>query len=379
MKKYSFCWLFAIIAVFIVGFSAVNFMLPDKTFSENENKNLAQFPLFSWQSLIAQKEEDKFSYKYETYINDQFWLRDNWIVAKSVTETALLKIENNGVVLGKDNYMFPKLTSVNGVQLQKNLNVIDLFAYNSVSDVSVMVVPTAAYPLSDHLPAGLPVVDQGFYIDEINRYLSASATTINVKDILLVNSNKYIYYRTDHHWTTYGAWLAYTQYASIHKLPVFEYTKRAPNKVENFLGTSYSKTKFFLAKPDTIEYFDVEATLTVVDNSGADIVYDSIYNRDQFAKRDKYAGFLYGNHPRYEIEGVKSTTKDASILVFCDSYGYSFVPFLLNDYQHVTVIDLRYYTPESVNEFTETFYDDVLFLYGFENLCNDTNLMKLES
>ncbi|MEA5050227.1 MAG: DHHW family protein [Oscillospiraceae bacterium] len=366
MKKKN-CALFLLVFGFIVIFGIVNLITPDREFSENENKYLATMPSLSWKSLV----NGTFATKYETYIADQFLLRDEWITAKSVGEYLLLKTENNGIVYGKDGYMFGKFYSFDEKKLNSNLAAIDAFSFAARSDVYFIAVPSSYYPLVDKLPAGLPYVDENFFIGRVNDYLSHSTTPVNVKDTLAVNSDKYIYYRTDHHWTTYGAWLAYSQFASSAGLQAFSYSSEQPTRVKGFLGTSYSKSKYFRAQPDVIEYFDFSGKITIDGTA-----HDSIYNLDQFAKRDKYAAFLWGNNGYAEIETDYDVNKLGSILVIKDSYADSFVPFLTEHYNKIVLVDPRYYN-DSYKALAEEPFDDVLILFSFENLCNETSITKL--
>ncbi len=367
MKKIENCALFLLVFGFILAFAVVNVFTPDKEFSENENKYLATFPSFSWKALVS----GTFATRYENYIADQFPLRDEWITAKSVGEYLLLKTENNGVVYGKEGYMFAKFYSFDEKKLNSNLEAIDAFSFAAMSDVYVMIVPSSCYPLVDKLPAGLPFVDENFFIGEVNDYLSHAATPVNVKDTLAVNSDKYIYYRTDHHWTTYGAWLAYSQFASAADLTAFNYGAATPVSVDGFLGTNYSKSKYFKAEPDAIEYFDFSGRLTV-----DGVTHESIYNYAQFEKRDKYAAFMYGNNGYAEIETEFDVNKLGSILVIKDSYADSLVPFLTNHYNKIVLVDPRYYNG-SYKELSEQSFSDVLILFSFENLCAETSITKL--
>lgn len=367
MKKTNSA-LFIIVFGFICIYSFINILIPDKEFSENENKYLAKMPALTWTSLV----DGSFSQKYEKYISEQFMLRDEWISTKSVAEYALLKTENNGIVYGKDGYMFPKFYSFNADTLKTNLESVDTFSFNSLSNVYVMVVPSSYYSLVDKLPTGVPVVDESYFIDEINNYVSNSATPVSIKDVLAVNYDKYIYYRTDHHWTTYGAWLAYSQFASVSGLsPTFNYNTATSNTVEGFLGTSYSKSKLFNAQPDTIEYFDFNGTL-----KRDDTIYDGLYDLDKFQQRDKYSGFLYGNSGYTEIETDFSVTKNDSILIIRDSYADSFVPFLTEHYNKIVLVDPRYYNG-SYKELANTPFSDVLILFGFEDFCSEISIAKL--
>ncbi|MEA4911446.1 MAG: DHHW family protein [Oscillospiraceae bacterium] len=366
MKKKN-CALFLLVFGLILLCGLVNIVTPDREFSENENKYLASFPSLSWKSLI----NGTFASKYETYISDQFPLRDNWITAKSVGEYLLLKTENNGIVYGDDGYMFGKFYSFDEKKLTSNLNAIDAFSFASLSDVYFIAVPSSYYPLVDKLPAGLPYVDENYFIGRINEYLSHSTTPVNVKDTLAVNSDKYIYYRTDHHWTTYGAWLAYSQFASAADLQAFSYASEQPTRVKDFLGTSYSKSKYFKAEPDVIEYFDFSGRITIDGET-----HDSIYNYAQFDKRDKYAAFMWGNNGYAEIETDFDIDKLGSVLVIKDSFADSFIPFLTEHYNKIVLVDPRYYNG-SYKDLSEQPFNDVLILFSFENLCSETSITKL--
>lgn len=367
IKKLKSISTFAIVAVIILVFSVAGMAIynPNRNFSENENRYLQTLPAISWADLVS----GRFASEYEAFVSDYFWLRDNWIAAKSVSEFLMGKRENNDVIYGADGYLFQKFYSFDADRLQANLDAIDLFAFHSVSDVSVIVVPTANYPLVDKLPSGLPVVDEGYYINEINNYLSGTAIPINVASTLVAESNNYIYYRTDHHWTTYGAWLAYNQFAAANALPAFDYKRLQPTTVDGFLGTSYSKAKNFNVVSDTIEYFDFPAGMSVYTGPNNETVtsYDSLYDYAKFDARDKYAAFLHGNNAYSVITSEPGVRKLESALVICDSYGYSFVPFLTENYNNITVLDVRYYNGD-YSEFRETYYDDIIVLYGFKSL-----------
>ncbi len=367
-KKLQGSLLFILLFAVICGFFFAQLIAPDREFSENENKYLATPPKFTWKSLV----DGKFASRYEEYICDQFLFRDEWIEIKSVSEYALLKTENNGVAYGKDGYMFPKLYSFDEKKLNKNLEAIDAFAYDAPVPVSVMVVPSAFYPLADKVPAGLPTVDEGFFIDEINGYLSVSAKPLNIKDELCVHNDEYIYYRTDHHWTTYGAWLAYSVYAkSLGYTPV-DYDALTPKTVDGFLGTSYSKCKAFNALPDVITYFpSLDGTLV-----NGETPHDSLYNLEQFAKRDKYSGFLFGNSSYVEVRSEYSDAKDDSLLIIRDSYADSFTPFLTEHYNKIVLVDPRYYKGD-YSELARQNFTDILILFGFEDLCSETTITNL--
>lgn len=109
LKKYPLVFLFA---AFLLIVSAANLLTPDREKSELENRPLAQRPKLTATALLAKDQENKYTQRFETYLNDQFVGRDGWITLKSVSESALGKIENNGIVYGSDNYLFDRYETV---------------------------------------------------------------------------------------------------------------------------------------------------------------------------------------------------------------------------------------------------------------------------
>ncbi len=363
--------LFVILAALILGFFLAGLILPDLEFSENENKVLAQMPSFSWDKLVS----GKFASDYEKYVADQFPLRDEWIVGKSVAEFALLKTENNGVVYGKDGAMFQKYASIDEVTLDKNLTAIEKFAAGTDTPVTALIVPSSYAVLRDKVPAGAPFADQAASLSSLGARLNAAGVrSVDLLAALSEHADEYIYYRTDHHWTTYGAWLAYEALESGNVR--YAYNEGDSVAVEGFLGTSYSKSKAFNAVPDVIHYFPaLTGTLTTTQSTGVN-TYDSIYNVEQFSKRDKYSGFLYGNSSYLEIETARSADKKDAVLVIRDSYADSLVPYLTEHYNKIVLVDPRYYNA-SFSELSRQGFDDILLLFGFENLASETKISQL--
>lgn len=357
--------LFFIVFAFICIFAVADLIVPAKTFSENENKALAQMPKLTFSSLVS----GDFASDYEEYVCDQFLLRDSWITVKSVSEYLLMKTENNGVVYGADGYEFVKLLHTDTERLNANSAAIKALA-QSGADVSVMIVPSSYSVLSDKVPAGLVLADEAGSIEKIYGYLAGSAECADIRSVLVEHCDEYIYYRTDHHWTTFGAWLAYNEFCTLKGLEPFDYYAHTPNSVEGFYGTSYSKCKAFNAKADTLEYFDFNARLIRGNEE-----YDGLYNLEQFEKRDKYSGLLYGNAAMVEIESEYSADKRNSILIIRDSYADSLAPFLTENYNRIVLVDPRYYR-DDIAELANDGFDDVLVLIGFEDV-NSQNYRML--
>ncbi|MEG2874802.1 MAG: DHHW family protein [Hydrogenoanaerobacterium sp.] len=388
MKKIIEYPLVLLFAAFIAVFSIVDMFVNRREFSETENRFLAQRPSFSLTALI----DGKFSPKYETYINDQFVLRDGWIDLKSKSEYFIGKQENNSIVYGKDGYMFEKYDRPDEERISKNTadTITFLEKYAKKTPISFAIIPNSYMILNDKLPFGLELADQFKLIDKLYADVQTTgAKTLSLKESLLQHKDNYIFYRTDHHWTTYGAYLAYNDYIlSRGKTPV-DYNTLKGTEVPKFYGTYFSKTKFFKTQPDIVTFFDIPTTSVLIDGKTQLIDADKntleitgLYNLPQFEKRDKYAAFLYGNNGLTVIKSEnnlnKTEGKTSRILVIKDSYGNSFVPYLTYNYDEVTVLDLRA-VPFKISEFMEeNSFDDILFIYNFMNFATDTNIARLK-
>lgn len=359
--------LFAALSVFILAFLIASAVLPDKTFSENENKMLATMPEVGLERII----DGRFETGYENYVADQFPLRDGWIGLKSIAEFILMKGENNGIVYGSDGYLFAPVTSVDETQKNRNITALSEFSEKN-SNVSLMIVPSSDYILSDKMPSGYPSVDQEGLINEIYGSMPENMNIVDLRETFSENAYEYIYYRTDHHWTTYGAYLAYIKYTESRGINTVDLENLTADTVDDFLGTSYSKAKNFNVEADRITYYEFPAKITV---NGQD--HDSIYNIDQFTKRDKYAGFLWGNSPESEIVNPNAENKNASLLVIRDSYADCFVPFLSEYFGSIKLIDMRYYRGD-IQILCDS-ADEILILYGFSDIISDVNIPQLST
>lgn len=361
------------LALFIVLYllSLSGILLPDRTYSESENRYLSSLPSVSLKSLLS----GSFMEKYGTYVSDQFPGRDLWISIRSFSEAILMKTENNGVVYGKNGYLFQKFLSYDTNALEDNLAAIDSFAAASSSCVYVMIVPSSYTVLEGKLPDGLSMADQASLLERGSEgrlgNLLSHCHVIDVLSVLRRHSDEYIYYRTDHHWTTDGAWYAYNLFCASSGLDAFVPDEKAAHEAGGFLGTSYYRCKKAGQETDTIKYYDFDAFLYADESE-----HDTLYDYTKLNSRDKYAMFLYGNGSERRITSSPGTGKRQSILVIKDSFADCLVPFLTANYENVTCIDPRYYAG-SFSDLAAGEYDDILIVFGFEDLASESSILKL--
>lgn len=366
---------FVPIGVFLVlvfGFTFWTFVSEKRTFSNNENRLLAQMPAFTVEKLL----DGSFGSEYETYLSDQFFLRDSWIYIKTCSELALLKQDINGVYFGKDGYLIEKHdvkkvdTEILNRNLQRMADFITKYAKELGSDhVKAMLVPTASDTLQNKLPAFATGFDQKAMREQASSLLPEN-TFVDVSGVLKSHAAEYIYYRTDHHWTTLGAYYAYEAWAKacgLTPIPLSEYKEVVAS--EEFFGTLHSKVNVPV-KPDTMYLYEKEDAKYEVEYNMDGVKHDSLYVTEHLEGKDKYSVYLGGNNALVEINSENKNGQ--KLLIIKDSFSHCFTPFVLEHFETTYLVDFRYFNT-SISQFIEEYgITDVLVLYNEINLATDS-------
>ncbi|MGL4373544.1 MAG: DHHW family protein, partial [Turicibacter sp.] len=297
-------------ALFIICFSVLDLIYPTQTFSETENRTLAQKPGFTVEKLF----NGQFTTEFESYTNDQFVGRDEWISLKSMSERALLKIMNNNIVYGNDGYLFDLTIELDEERVTKNLTYLrEFLEMYQAENVWVGMIPSSSSILTDKLPKGFPGINELALINQIETFTTDSQL-IDLVTPLRQHKNEYIYYRTDHHWTTLGAYYAYQSICESLGLENLNLEKLTAQTITDFKGTYYAKAKNMNIEPDTMTYYEIDDV--IVNLNGKE--YNSLYDSKKFAVTDKYSAFIYGNNGLTQITTENSPQK--KLLVIKDSY-----------------------------------------------------------
>ncbi len=360
-------YLSLLLLVFVFFFGIVNLFAADRETSETENRALAQAPKLTWQSL---KDGSYFS-GIDDYLADQFVGRDFWISLRLGFTRLMGSSESNGVLLCDDDYLMEKPVAPNEEALAKNLAAISDFAVlNPQVNICMSIVPTAACVLDDKLPGSAPIRDQHADIQKLSEGVSG-VKFIDVTEALKAKNDHRLYYRTDHHWTSLGAYYAFLDMADeLEITPSVEYETYTVS--DSFEGTLSSKSGCHDAL-DTVEIFvpktDLDYTVTYVDE---DRTTATLYKRDALNDKDHYTVFFGGNHPRVDILTDAGTGKN--LLLFKDSYANCMVQLLMPYYDKIVMIDPRYYYERAESLLTSEKITDVLFLYNVNTFHEDTSL-----
>lgn len=366
-----------ILLIYISVMVVLNLLTPNRNFSELENRVLEQKPRFSLDELF----EGTFTANYEKYIADQFVLKDFWVGVKSGLERALGKKEYNGVYLGRDDYLLQAFVEPDEEGFRSKLAAINTFgAATPKINKYFMLVPNSVAILGDKLPSHVPPAKEKEWMARMEKYLDKSIKFINVYETLQAKQREYIFYKTDHHWTTRGAFYAYQK--------LIEATGQEPHTkgfyqtqqvTDTFYGSLYSKAGLKDVTPDSIEVYipkKIESyRIDYFDEEGKVKTAESLYNLDNIKKKDKYSLFLDGNHPL-----VKITTRcpnQKKLLIIKDSYANCLIPFLTSHYSQIFVVDLRYYYDSLIDLIKKNHIRDMLLLYNINTFFEDTSVESI--
>ena len=361
----------------LIGTQAAFWLLPRRSFSENEKRVLAQKPVISTESIA----DGSLFQNVEQYLSDHFPGRDGWVGANAYLEQAEGRGAVGTIVRGADDWLFPAPISDDRQILQDNMQAITAFAQAQSVPVYLMVVPTAGAVVEDKLPdlhLDYPDADM---LEQARRSAGDSLHWLDVmEDFSTAEERDKVYYRTDHHWTTEGAYRAYRLLMQEMGEPSVARDVFSVERVRDFYGTSYSKSGLWLTPPDEIELWtdpDLQAVTSVHDgNRREPIVQQGMLFRDYLDQADKYPVFLSGNHARIYIE--TNAESDKRLLVVKDSYAHALAPFLAEEYRTIDLIDLRYFKRQTISDWMQAHpVDEVLFVYGLSSLAEDKNLQWL--
>lgn len=358
-----------IFMVLLLGLAGKEALSHQRTYSPVEKRELQTRPEISITKVL----DGRFQKKYESYLRDQFPGRDHWVSFQTDMELFMGKNEIHNVYIGKNHYLLEHYTEkeFDPQQISKNLQALEKFVGKTKqnADVHVMMVPTKSWVLREKLPAFAPHYKEQKFYDALQQKLEKEDVLISVEPVLDAHKEEEIYYRTDHHWTTLGAWYAYEQYTKA----VGGDLQRAQGKKKfrciskDFYGTTYAKINY-ARQADKIEIYEPADKLRVVYNMG-ERKTKTLYDFSFLKTADQYSVFTGGNQAVLEITGGIKNGK--TLLLIKDSFANSILPFLAEDYEKLVVVDLRQLNV-SGDRLLEMFSPtDILILYNSAQFAQD--------
>ncbi|MDG0874781.1 DHHW family protein [Paenibacillus thiaminolyticus] len=378
MNRYDkiYKYVMAVLLLLFIGALAVlNLLTAELEFSEAENRVLERWPDFTLQSLAA----GKFTSRYEKYVSDQFVFRDAWIGVKTDADRAMGKKESNGVYLGKDGFLIQRFNPPEDRDVEDKAEAIRAFDHATPGVRKyMMLVPAAAMLLKDKLPAYAAAGDEAPYVDKVRQKLPGTIRFVDVYPALSAEREQSIFYRTDHHWTTTGAYYAYRELCKhMGIIPLDKEDFRIQRVTDQFYGSLYSKSGFRHIRPDRIElYLPRKEASYKVEYVDEQRTANSLYEMGNLAKKDKYTVFFNGNHALIQITTAHPEGK-RKLLVVKDSYANSLLPFLTEHFSEIYVVDLRYYGEDLRALVQQHGIRDMLLLYNVNTFLEDPSIQNL--
>lgn len=350
----------------------VNVIVPDKEKSELENRTLESRPRFNLTTVLS----GDFMEQWEKYLSDQFAGRNTWRRVKvGLDRLGGAKMENN-IYIGKGGQLMENIEVPDEDQLDANMTAIQNFAqtYEDIP-VTMMLVPDAACILTDRLPAFAEVEDQRQMFSMAERKLGDSVNWIDTVSILNKHKSEKLYYKTDHHWTTQGAFYVFQDAAQTFGIEgdvsddFVSYTV-----TDSFNGVLAASSGVGLDERELIDIYvptegDDDVIVDYVDEGRKTT---SLYDSSKLDTRDKYGVFLGGNTSVIDIKTVSTSQK--RLLIVKDSFADCFIPFLAPYYREIVVVDPRYYSG-TMDEIMDTYrITDALILYSGNTFFTDNNI-----
>lgn len=365
--------------IFMFGLAIWFIFNPKSDYSSSEKRYLQQFPDTSVESVL----NGTFGEEFESWFADQFPLRNMWVGFNAYYALYTGNNGANGVYNCDNGYLINAPVSTDN-QLEKNLEVIKKFKQNANAPVTVMFAPSTGYVCDDVLPAVHNKYNDDVYFKSAAEKLSDD--DIDFVDLRAVFKSEYsngsqLYYKTDHHWTTKGAYTAYKELCKnlgINTVDENVFNKEAYN---DFYGTTYSTSGFWLTEPDVVEVWnnpaDTSDKINVTITEGTESkTYDSMYFYSHTEEDDKYPVFLDGNHALTEI--TNENASGGTLLLIKDSFSHCLAPFLADNYSKVILVDMRYYKLSVSQLANQENVDEIVVMYGIDNFITDTDIVWLK-
>ena len=367
-----------VFCVLILAGCVFTFILPDKDFSENENTSLTTLSDVFSGNVVEDLFSGELFDKAADYFRHQFPLRNKMLELKALTDMALVRYETNGVIYGADGYLIPREDNAGTAFVGGNVAAIDALLGAFEKDGTEALFALVPRPC-DVLERYYPSAYSAEPLEKVRGMILDNVKALDLKPVLknAADKGEYVYYKTDHHWTSYGAYLAYCEIMrgfGVSPIPLDSFEREVVST--EFYGTSWSSVMSPSAQPDTVEFFHLKnGGEYVTEIANSPVRFDGFYNRAYLDAKDKYLAFMGGNYGLVTVKAKDAGSRE-KMLIVKDSYANSAVQFLALHYDLV-IVDPRYYK-QSVYELAKTeSVDRVLILCGADGITDANTYLVL--
>lgn len=353
-----------LIFVLIVGTLTLSlFILPDKDVSEWERRKLQQMPEISISSLSS----GRFMKDFETYLSDQFPLRDTFRTLKAKFHFDILGQKDNNDIYVIDGSAGKLDSKINGTSVSRFAEKMNSLYSTYLKDTDCKVYFSLIPDKSFFLTEGTVYPHYDFSdLDTLVKEALPDFTQIDIKELLSASS----YYTTDSHWKQEEI------------IPVANHIRKAlgvshlgeleKKDVGEFYGVYYGQSALPL-DADRLCYLTNEEIENATVRSNEISNETRVYNLEKLDATDRYDIFLSGAVSILEINNPEGE-EGKELILFRDSFGSSLAPLLVPGYEKVTLIDTRYIAPDMIKDYVEFSNQDVLFVYSTGIVNNSSSL-----
>lgn len=351
MEKLKQTLVASVLALTLAGLCAAHVVLPDGLLSSSERRKLEQLPELTW--------EDVFSGDYfadlETYLLDQFPLREQFRALKAQFQYKVLGMrDNNDIYLADGHLMkleYPLKSGQAKLAIDK-FNAI-LAAHPQIGNAYYALIPDKNYFLAER--NGYPAMDYAALVQQAG---GINAQYIDIFPLLTADD----YYRTDSHWrqeriVPVAQSLAQAMGAQVDGLEAYRAESR-----DGFFGV-YAGQSALPLDGETLTLLHSAVTDSAVVKSAEHQSTMPVYNWADYEGMDPYDVYLSGAEAVITMENPLAQN-DKELVVFRDSFGSSIAPLLLSGYSKVTLVDIRYIASSLLDDYVSFDGADVLILYS---------------
>ena len=337
--------------------------LPKLDFSQLEKRYLAEKPKVSWTNIAS----GSFGSEAESYMADHIPGRDFLVGLYSYYSRLTQGEASQDIYVTSTGALVESPVNENTTATDKNMLYIQEFAETVGQSVDFVLIPSAGWAGRDTLRG---LCDPYRDAEIIAGIYARAGSHVNTLDMTHIFENRpELYYRTDHHWTSRGAYLAAKAYLEGQGRTIADEDSFEKETVDSFYGSTYSRSGLWLTKPDSMELWHGSKSIRVETGNG---IHEGPFYMQRLQELDKYTVFLDGNHAK-----VTLTNPDApkgKLLVIRDSYANCLGSFLAEGYETVVLVDLRYYKEPLSQLCAQEGFDQILICYSIGNFLTDTNL-----
>ena len=347
---------------------------PDRESSQRENRNLTQLPKLTAASLFS----GDYMTRFEKYMSDQVVGRDGFVAAKTFLNRATGKTEQNGVYIGEDGWLFEEPSKYDDEKVTETVDAIrSFFEECEIEHQMFVLVPNSSEIVTDKLPKHLSFESQENQIQKIYSRLPEKINCIDAEGALKNGGNpEKLYYKSDHHWTSYGAKSVFDTVAKSWELDVYSVNYQTYALSDSFFGTLSSSSGIY-DNPDVIEAIIPEnsAGTYIVLNSSQKTKSVSMFDLSKLENGNQYEVFLGGNFSKLTITTTSNT--ENKLLLFKDSYANCMLPMLTPFFSEIVVVDARYFTDDIRAVVNDGEFTHMMFLYNVNTFLEDTSLKSV--